>query len=667
MDSPFLILLVDDSNENLDFLNEALRESYEVIIAKDGLQALRVVNRRRPDLILLDIVMPGMDGYEVCTELKSSPATREIPIIFLTGLANQLDKSRGFNLGAVDYITKPFNIVEVKARVKNQLLINQARKFLEQQNKQLESEVSRRTELLDRARENLEATEDKFRILFQRSVNALAFCRPLFDGNNRLHDFVYQDVNDNYLKLLGRNRKEIVGKREREIFSKIDPLWLETIRDAVSDKQDTLFELFHRAMGKYLLGAAFPITQDGKTFAIVLNDITERTLYQNQLIQAKEQAEESDRLKSAFLTNISHEIRTPLNGIIGFTQLMGQENITSNAKEHYIKIIEKCSHNLVSVIDEIIDFSHIESSSHALNYTRINLKRFLSNRLTWIREERDSLGKSEVDFFPRFPEEGEDFFITDRNRLKKVVDNLLSNALKFTDAGTVQLGYTIVNGRSLNIFVKDTGQGIGPQKKQIIFKSFRQVEEGYTREYGGMGLGLAITKKILSQMGGDINVVSRLGKGSLFTVTLPYREDFNGFNPLDDGTGDNQEVLRGKWVLILDKNKYTNETLTRLLKLREMNWIQASHMEEAQRLCREYPHIDVALINRNSLTVTTGDVPPMIKSFRRDIDCFLLGDPVPAGEKREIIDQGYRDMLFRPIEPESLYKALVASFKQNDE
>ncbi|MDC7224351.1 MAG: response regulator, partial [Spirochaetales bacterium] len=273
----FLILLVDDSTENLDFLNGALRRDYDVIIARDGNQALRIVSRKKPDLILLDIVMPLMDGYEVCSELKSNPETTNIPVIFLTGLANQLDKSRGFNLGAVDYITKPFNIVEVKARVKNQLLINQARYLLEQQNRQLESEVTKRTRQLYLVKENLEATEDKFQILFRRSVNAIAFCKPVFDDKGVLIDFIYQDVNANFEKIVSHERKALIGKKESELFNKIDPVWLETLRETVKGNVDTLFEIYHEGIDKFILGSSFNITHDGNTFAIVLNDITERT------------------------------------------------------------------------------------------------------------------------------------------------------------------------------------------------------------------------------------------------------------------------------------------------------------------------------------------------------------------------------------------------------
>ena len=661
-----LILLVDDSTENLDFLNGALQYDYDVIIARDGGQALRVVSRRIPDLILLDIVMPQMDGYEVCSELKSRPETMNIPVIFLTGLANQLDKSRGFNLGAADYITKPFNIVEVKARVKNQLLINKARHLLEQQNKQLESEVTKRTLLLDEARVNLEATEDKFRTLFRRSVNAIAFCKPLFDEKGRLVDFIYQDVNSNFEIIASRSRSSLVGKRESEVFDYVDPLWLETLREAVTENVDSLFELYHSGMDKYVFGSSFNITHDGHTFAIVLNDITERTRYQNQLMQAKDQAEESDRLKSAFLTNISHEIRTPLNGIIGFSQLMKQENITYATKEHYIKIIEKCSRNLISVIDEIIEFSHIESSSNTLDYTRINLNRFMENRLAAITEERDRTGKGDVEILSQFAyEDGKDIFVTDRDRLKRIIDSLLSNALKYTDRGFIKAGYRINKKKNtLTIYIRDTGRGISPQKKQIIFKSFRQVEEGYSREYGGIGLGLAISKKVTGQLGGDITVNSRLGKGSTFSVVLPYRTGMEGEekNPYTRLT-ENSDILRNRLGLIVDKNKFSSETLGRLLKLKEMNWMIASDLEDTRTICRNNPEIDVVLINRENIEGDISEVPSIIRSFHKNITCLLLGKPLLLSEKEQYLSWGFNDIITRPIEPEQLYRSLIENLK----
>jgi signal transduction histidine kinase/DNA-binding response OmpR family regulator len=658
-----LILLVDDSAENLDFLNGALCNDYDIIIARNGNQALRTVSRKLPELILLDIVMPLMDGYEVCSELKNDPNTANIPVIFLTGLANQLDKSRGFNLGAVDYITKPFNIVEVKARVKNQLLINQARHLLEQQNRQLESEVTKTTRKLNKVQENLEATEDKFRTLFRRSVNAIALCKPIFNEEGQFVDFIYQDVNTNYEKMVSLKRNKIIEKRESEIFDIPDPVWLETLREAVKGNSNTLFELHHKGIDKYVLGSAFNIAQDGDTFSIVLNDITERTLYQNQLIKAKEQAEESDRLKSAFLTNISHEIRTPLNGIIGFSQLMKQENITNNTKEHYIKIIEKCSRNLITVIDEIIEFSHIESSTHALNYTMVDLNTFLDNRLRALKEERDRLGKSEIEILPQFAnEDGKDQFLTDRNRLKRIIDSLLSNALKFTENGSVTLGYKMSHKQeTLTIFVKDTGTGISIKKRKIIFKSFRQVEEGYSREFSGIGLGLAISKKITGQLGGQIDVTSRPGKGSTFTLKLPYnsgREENNTKAYLNEKGA----ILRNKWGLIIDKDKFSSETLIRLLKLKEMNWIISHDLEEARRICRENPEIDVALINKESIDEDISQVPSLIQSFHKNISCLLLANPLLLDEKSQLLSWGYKDVINRPIEPEQLYRSLINCF-----
>ncbi|MDC7219763.1 MAG: response regulator [Spirochaetales bacterium] len=663
----FLILLVDDSTENLDFLNGALRNDYDVIIARDGNQALRTVSRKKPDLILLDIVMPLMDGYEVCSELKNNPDTVNIPVIFLTGLANQLDKSRGFNLGAVDYITKPFNIVEVKARVKNQLLINQARHLLEKQNKELESEVSERTRQLSQVQENLEATEDKFRILFRRSVNAIAFCQPVFDVQGRLIDFIYQDVNANFEKIVSLKRTDLIGKKESEVFSAPDPVWLETLRETVKGNVDSLFELNHRGMDKYILGSSFNITPDGSSFAIVLNDITERNLYQNQLIQAKEKAEESDRLKSAFLTNISHEIRTPLNGIIGFSQLMKQENISYSTKEHYIKIIEKCSRNLVSVIDEIIEFSHIESNDYTLNYTIINLNRFIENRLAFYREERERMGKGEIELLSQFAcNDGEDQFVTDRDRLKRILDNLLSNALKFTDKGTIKAGYRINRKKnSLTIFVKDSGRGISPQKMEIIFKSFRQVEEGYSRDYGGIGLGLAISKKITGQLGGDIEVNSRLGKGSTFSLKLPYSSGLEEATNNKSVTylSESSDFLRGKSCLIVDKNNFSSETLIRLLKLKDMNWTITHNLEEARRLCRVNPEIDLVMINKESIDEDLSTVPTALMSFHREISILLLGNPLLLFEKEQYLEWGFKDIITRPIEPDQLYSSLIKCFQ----
>ncbi|MDC7224790.1 MAG: ATP-binding protein, partial [Spirochaetales bacterium] len=296
----------------------------------------------------------------------------------------------------------------------------------------------------------------------------------------------------------------------------------------------------------------------------------------------------------------------------------------------------------------------------------INLNRFLENRLSSLREERDRMGKKEVEIQSQYAcVDGEDQVITDRDRLKRIVDSLLSNALKFTDRGYIKAGYRINRKKkALTIYVKDSGRGISPQKIQIIFKSFRQVEEGYSREYGGIGLGLAISKKIAGQLGGDIDVQSRPAKGSTFNLRLPYNsgqeEEKKDFTFL----AEHNEYLRNKWALLVDKNKFSRETLVRLLKLKGVNWMTASDLEEARRICRENPEIDLALINRESIEEDLATVPSIIRSFHKGIPCLLVGNALLLFEKEQYLSWGYRDIITRPIEPEQLYQSLIECFQE---
>jgi len=653
-----IVLLVDDNSENIDFLDEALGDLYSIMAATDGFTALEIARTQQPDVILLDIVMPGMDGYDICRRLKEEDTTRHIPVIFLTGKKNLDDKSRGFELGAVDYITKPFEIIEVKARVKNQLIVKRAQTYLEYKNKFLESEVHNRNRELSQTQAELEESEEKFRMLFEKSSNAIAFLQPCFNLQGELEDYIYLDVNPGLIQLLKmKDPQNILHHSEKDIFPLQDQSWFDLFRGTAERGETQVFDIYHPYLEKYLTGSSFKPQQDKGYFCILFNDMTEQVLYQNELLKAKNKAEESDRLKSAFLANISHEIRTPLNGITGFTHLIRQELADNPKQNNYYDIVNSCTKNLITIIDEIIDFARIESGAFYLDYHSISLNKLIQNRADYFRKELKSSGKRNIEIKEILPlPDGKDNFITDKARLNKILNNLMNNAVKFTESGTIWIGYNIDEIHKIVFFVRDTGIGISEESQSFIFQSFRQEKEGYNRDHGGMGLGLAITKKMVDQMGGEIKVQSEKGKGSTFSFSF-HSDGLNSDkqNIISKNININ-EFLQGKTVLVQEKNPLVKENLNKLLSLKNIEKYFSETPMELKRLYREHPEADAIILGLDIYKNSKEKLLDEILDFYGNIGIILyLKEGESLSERTPV---KHHALLHSPLDPLELYQSL---------
>jgi signal transduction histidine kinase len=251
---------------------------------------------------------------------------------------------------------------------------------------------------------------------------------------------------------------------------------------------------------------------------VMSEDISERKKMEKDLINAKEKAVESDRLKSAFLANMSHEIRTPLNSILGFSDLLTDPDLNSGARREFADLINLSGNNLLSIINDVLDISKIEAGQIFLNETRLSAQSLISD----IQKEYSFKASSkgiEFRFAPEIPDD-DIVFNSDEMRIKQVLINFVGNALKFTDKGYIEIGVKMEN-KNIQFHVKDTGIGIAKEYHDKVFDRFRQVEAAHTRKYGGNGLGLAITKNLAELLGGKIWLESKPQKGSTFFFSIP--------------------------------------------------------------------------------------------------------------------------------------------------
>jgi signal transduction histidine kinase len=239
------------------------------------------------------------------------------------------------------------------------------------------------------------------------------------------------------------------------------------------------------------------------------------------LKEAKERAEENERLKTAFLANMSHEIRTPLNGILGFTELLtGEMELTVDQKEEFKSIIRQSSDSLLQIINDVLDISRLESGQIQVNPASFNVHELLNALYKLYEKKLADKGKTNVELFLELPD-FEIEVIADEGRLRQVFTNLLDNAVKFTENGHIIFGISQVTESNIRFKVEDTGMGIPKDKQNIIFDRFSQADETISAKHGGTGLGLAIVRKLTELMGNGIDMDSGPGNGTRFTFEIP--------------------------------------------------------------------------------------------------------------------------------------------------
>ncbi len=408
-------------------------------------------------------------------------------------------------------------------------------------------------------------------------------------------------VNPAFERALGYKQEEFL---EKSLFDFMYPADIESTVNIVKEKlknNEPTINLENRYLCKdgsykWFSWISQPLYDKGIAFSIA-RDITSSKFYEKELIKAKEKAEEGDRLKSAFLSNMSHEIRTPMNGILGFSKML-EANLLVDKRKQYINYIHSSVNQLLTIINDIIDFSKIEASQLRLNINDFDLNELIDDLYNQYESERLAQGKNNLALsFSKGLNDPECYIEGDDVRIKQVLSNLLSNAIKFTHKGAVEFGYKLVNNDRLNIYVKDTGVGISEGKQNIVFEKFRQEDESFTRQYGGTGLGLAISKGLVALMGGEIGVKSEKNKGSLFYFTIPYKQAGLISKEVKIIDSDEEYDWSDKTILIIEDDLMGYEFLKEIMEPTKVKILIAENGLKAIDLIKSNPDIDLVLMD----------------------------------------------------------------------
>ncbi len=429
------ILAIDDNKDNLVVLNALLSDAFpgsKIYSVQTGAEGINLAKAENPDVILLDLVMPGMDGFETCRQLKENDLLKRIPVIILTAAKTETsNRIKALKLGAEAFLGKPIDESELTAQVSSMVRIKKS--------------------------------EDNVRL-----------------ENLRLEEVVKERTNDLLRELDERKRAE------KDLKKSYEDLELSKI-------------------------ATLNLLEDLKM------EMEQRHIIQNELIAAKEKAEASDRLKTAFMNNISHEVRTPLNGILGFGDLLTSPGLTDEEKATYLEILNSSSDRLLKTINDYMDISLIVSGNLEVRYTEFNPAILLEKVLTTFYSR---IKAKNLDVKISRAPDTECMLNSDAELLRKLLINLLDNAIKYSTQGLIELGYLVKPG-CIQFYVKDDGVGISDDKQVQIFEYFMQEDLSHTRKYEGSGLGLSISKGLVELLGGRIWVESVKDKGSVFWFTIP--------------------------------------------------------------------------------------------------------------------------------------------------
>ena len=508
-----------------------------------------------------------------------------------------------------------------------------------------------------RMKEQLEESEQAYRRLFEEH-SAAKFLIELETGkivkaNKAASNFYGWSIDE--LQLMNIN--EINTLSEREIHA--------AMNHARSNKR-IYFEFKHRLSSGEIKDVEVYSNHTeykGKVLLhTIVHDITDKKRLMNELVEAKEQAEESNRLKSAFLANMSHEIRTPLNGIIGFTNLLTTEkDLSEETKQEYSQIINKSTEGLLKIINDILDISRLESGKSVIQQNPFSVGKVLSTVLLIFEKKLKDAGKKDVKLVLEVGS-NEITLNTDEDRLIQVFSNLLDNAIRFTEKGTIRFGISKVKNGRIGFFVSDTGIGIPIKKQQIVFESFIQADEGLSRSYGGTGLGLAIVKKLVKLMGGKITLESEPDKGSHFSFYLPYAEGQGKRIANAEQMGNNHFPVIKRLdidtkILVVEDDKVSRFYLQSILAKRFQKLYFAENGEEALRLYKnESP--DFILMDIRLPDISGLEIVKKIRETDQKVKIIVQTAYALSGDERNARDSGCNDFITKPVKPELLFEKM---------
>jgi PAS domain S-box-containing protein len=710
-----IVAIAEDSPTQAEELKYILEKNgYKVLHGLNGQEVMKLVRKDRPLLIITDILMPVMDGYELCRRIKTDEDLSKVPVILLTSLTHMEDVLKGLECGADSYVMKPFNEEHLMSRIYsvlnskateddeimeqenvdvlfegkkylvnstrfqilNMLLstyegaVQKTRKLIKTQAQlsnlrvTLEKKVEEKTADLqieitehEEVEMAIKASERKYRNLVENAL--VGVFGSTFQGQ-------FQFVNMAFCAILQYDSAEkLISQSLKSLFKSSNDyrVFLEELRknnqvknyelELVSLPGHTRWVIVNALLkGDYLSGMILDITERKKSEMKEIEN-------QEELRIAKEKAEESDRLKSAFLANMSHEIRTPMNTILGFSSLLTDSNISAENRKNFTNQISENCYNLLNLIENILNVAKLEAGKLKLYKKECFLNRLLTDIYTVVVHNHKYKNKNHISLNMQAAIQDKNFSIfTDPVRLQQILLNLLDNAFKFTENGTIGFGYT-VHGNILQFFVKDTGIGLAENQKEIVFDSFRKVEDTKTKLYGGAGLGLAICKKLITLFDGKIWVEAERGKGSAFYFTIPLKVVKKPVIVSEEkAAAGKSHSLKDKKILVAEDDLLNYKLIEAILSKSDATLFWARDGMEAVELIKSGKDFDLVLMDLRMPNMDGFQAAREIRGLKKSLPVVAVSAYSLGDEKDLAFLSGFDDYLTKPVNQEMLLNAV---------
>ena len=502
-----------------------------------------------------------------------------------------------------------------------------------------------------KAEASMKEAEERFRLAFQTSPDSINI--------NTLETGEYVEVNEGFCSLTGYRREEVIGKSSTELSIWADPGDRKRMVDLLKKEGKVAnFEaVFLNKDGTNhtaLMSAALINLNGVSNILSITRDIEEIKKAERAILSAKEAAEEASRLKTAFLNNISHEVRTPMNAIMGFTELLQADEVSATEKDRYFGIINSNAKQLLSIIDDVLEISRMDSGRIPLNPGAFSLNELMDDIQLSMN---DMVARKGLSLLYSLGEKGNSDHVSgDREKIRQIITGLIGNAMKFTPQGTISFGY-LKKEKVIEFFVKDTGIGIASEEHEKIFERFYQVNNDSAQSVRGAGLGLSIARGLAEVMGGEIRVKSAPGEGSVFYLSIPYN-DYVSSHP-----GQSQKkplMLEELTILVAEDEDYNFELLYVLLSKHSKHVIRAKNGAEVLSIL-EKQKPDLILMDLKMPVMNGYEATRLAKKLYPDLCIIALTAYTQQEEEHHALNAGCSAFISKPIRRQELMETIRRS------